>query len=56
MQLPDVQRPVEKGGGVWRFEVRFGEKAVSRRLRVPPISGMVQVNLDDDFTRTVMAS
>ena len=41
--------------GVW-LQVRFGAAAVSRRLREPPASGMVQVNLDDDFTRTVMAS
>ena len=36
-----------------RFEVRFGEHAVSARWPEPPPSGIIQVNLDNDNTRIV---
>ncbi|KAH8062511.1 hypothetical protein JL722_3430 [Aureococcus anophagefferens] len=33
------------------FEIRFGAKAVSRRLKSPPSSGIIQVNVADENTR-----
>jgi hypothetical protein len=46
---------VQPSGERLRFEVRFGAHAVSKRLRKPPASGMVQVNLDgSDNTRIVL--
>lgn len=36
-----------------RFEIRFGPNAVSDRMREPPSSGMIQVNLDTENTRVV---
>ncbi|KAH8059895.1 hypothetical protein JL720_13705 [Aureococcus anophagefferens] len=35
------------------FEIRFGAKAVSRRLKSPPSSGIIQVNVADENTRVV---
>ena len=35
------------------FEIRFGAKAVSRRLKSPPTSGIIQVNVADENTRVV---
>ncbi|KAK7248258.1 hypothetical protein SO694_00129080 [Aureococcus anophagefferens] len=34
------------------FEIRFGAKAVSRRLKSPPSSGIIQVNVADENTRS----
>jgi hypothetical protein len=41
-------------GQVLRFEVRFGAAAISSRLSQPPASGIIQVNLENDFTREVI--
>jgi hypothetical protein len=41
------------GGNVLRFEIRFGNAAISDRMPTPPSSGIVQVNLDDHNTRVV---
>ena len=44
MRLPDIQL---RGGKVLRFEVRFGEAAVSRRMPRGVPTCMLQVNLDN---------
>ena len=40
-------------GKVLRFEVRFGNAAISAKMPQPPSTGIVQVNLDDQNTRIV---
>ena len=40
-------------GKVLRFEIRFGNAAISGRMLQPPPTGIVQVNLDDQNTRIV---
>ena len=40
-------------GKLQQFEVRFGDHAVSTRMKTPPSSGMVQVNIKDQNTRVV---
>ena len=44
VRLPDIQL---RGGQVLRFEVRFGEAAVSRRMPRGVPTCMLQVNLDN---------
>ena len=44
VRLPDIQL---RGGKVLRFEVRFGEAAVSRRMPRGVPTCMLQVNLDN---------
>lgn len=41
-------------GQVLRFEVRFGAAAISERMAQPPPSGIVQVNLENEYTREVI--
>jgi hypothetical protein len=50
LQMEDVRLP---DGGTMRFELRFGAGATSKKLTVPPSSGMVQVNVDTENTRIV---
>lgn len=52
MRLPDIQL---RGGQVLRFEVRFGEAAVSRRMPRGVPTCMLQVNLDNENSRVVYA-
>ena len=40
-------------GKVLRFEIRFGDAAISGKMSKPPPTGIVQVNLDDQNTRIV---
>ena len=41
-------------GQVLRFEVRFGDAAVSKRMLQRPASGIIQVNLDTEFTQVIV--
>ena len=51
VRISDVRLP---SGRVLRFEVRFGVNAVSSRSPAPSHTGMLQVNLDDGNSRTVV--
>ena len=50
VSIPDITLD---DGRVLRFEVRFGNAAVSEKMHKPPHTGIVQVNLDDQNTRIV---
>lgn len=50
VSIPDVTLP---NGKVLRFEVRFGNAAISGKMPKPPHTGIVQVNVDDQNTRIV---
>ena len=50
VRVSDVTLP---SGVVTQFEVRFGAHAVSRKRSTPPATGMIQVNVANDNTRTV---
>jgi len=40
-------------GTIMQFEVRFGANATSGVMPTPPPSGMIQVNLANEYTRVV---
>ena len=50
VEIPAINLP---NGKVLRFEVRFGNAAISEKMPTPPTTGIVQVNLDDQNTRVV---
>jgi len=53
VQLPEV---TSSPSGPQRFEIRFGAHAISSKRLQPPDTGIVQVNLSNDYTRVVRRS